>query len=86
MFHSQNLWVPKTKSAPAFFKQRLRELRKERNLTQERAAELCGIPYKLFQHYELGVKNNPGLLTLEKIAAGFELTLAEFFQPPKKLK
>jgi transcriptional regulator with XRE-family HTH domain len=71
--------VPKTKSASALFKQRLRQLRKERGLTQEQAAELCGIQYKLFQHYELGVKKNPGLLTLEKICNGFNISLTEFF-------
>ena len=71
--------MPKSKSASAHFKKRVRALRRERGWTQEQAAEACGIPYKLYQLYELGVKANPGLLTLEKIAMGFEISLAEFF-------
>jgi transcriptional regulator with XRE-family HTH domain len=41
--------------------------------TQEKAAEACGIGHKVFQLYELGIKTNPGLLTLEKIAGSFGL-------------
>ena len=67
--------MPKT--ASTLFRERVRALRKDRGWTQEKAAEACGIGYKLFQHYELGIKQNPGLLTLEKIADGFGLTLAE---------
>jgi transcriptional regulator with XRE-family HTH domain len=52
-------------------------LRENRDWTQERAAEACGIGYKLYQLYELGIKQNPGLLTLEKIANGFGLDVAE---------
>lgn len=69
-----------SKSASSHFQERIRALRKERGWTQEKAAEACGIGYKLFQHYELGIKQNPGLLTLEKIAAGFDLTLAELLE------
>lgn len=64
-------------SASTRFRQRLRELRKRRNWTQERTAEACGIGYKLYQLYELGIKTNPGLLTLEKIARGFDLDISE---------
>lgn len=59
------------------FGKRLRELREARNWTQEKAAEACGIGYKLYQLYELGIKTNPGLLTLEKLARGFELHVSE---------
>jgi transcriptional regulator with XRE-family HTH domain len=72
------------KSAPVIFREKIRILRKEKGWTQEKAAEVCGVPYKLFQHYELGIKKNPGLLTLEKIAGGFGLTVGEFFQAEKK--
>jgi len=71
-------------SASALFKQRLRELRTAKNWTQEQAAEACGIGYKLFQLYELGIKKNPGLLTLEKLAQGFGMPLHEFLKPPKR--
>jgi len=56
-------------------------LRKARGWTQEIAAEKCGIGYKLFQLYELGIKQNPGLLTLEKIGRGFGLDISELLAP-----
>jgi transcriptional regulator with XRE-family HTH domain len=65
----------------ARFRKRLRELRVRRGWTQEKAAEACGIGYKLFQLYELGIKQNPGLLTLEKIARGFGLGIHELLAP-----
>jgi transcriptional regulator with XRE-family HTH domain len=42
----------------------------------------------LYQFYELGIKNNPGLMTLEKIAKGFGIPLHELLTPaaPTKLK
>jgi transcriptional regulator with XRE-family HTH domain len=64
-------------SASERFRKRLRELRKSREWTQEEAAEACGIDYKLYQFYELGIKANPGLLTLEKIAGGFGLDISD---------
>lgn len=63
------------------FKKRLRELRESRVWTQEQAAEACGIGYKLYQLYELGVKPNPGLVTLDKIAKGFGLDVSELLAP-----
>jgi transcriptional regulator with XRE-family HTH domain len=71
--------------AAKYFANRLRELRKQRSWTQEQAAENCRIGYKLYQLYELGIKNNPGLLTLEKIANGYGIGLRQLFRsiPPK---
>jgi transcriptional regulator with XRE-family HTH domain len=74
------------KSATRRFQERIRQLRLEHGWTQERAAEKCGIGYKLFQLYELGVKQNPGLVTLEKIANGFDLEIQELFLPSKPSK
>jgi transcriptional regulator with XRE-family HTH domain len=74
------------KNASRRFQQRIRQLRLARGWTQERAAEKCGIGYKLYQLYELGVKLNPGLLTLEKIAVGFDLDIHELFLPAKTSK
>jgi transcriptional regulator with XRE-family HTH domain len=68
-------------SAANRFKKRLRALRKERGWTQETAAEKSGVGYKLFQLYELGIKQNPGLATLEKIARGFGLDISELLAP-----
>ncbi len=63
------------------FKKRLRELRVKRGWTQERAAEACGIGYKLYQLYELGIKRNPGLVNLEKMAGGFGLGVHQLLAP-----
>ena len=68
-------------SASKLFQKRIRDLRKSRGWTQEHAAEKCGIGYKLYQLYEIGTKNNPGLLTLEKIARGYGLELHELLNP-----
>ena len=68
-------------SASKLFQKRLRELRKSRGWTQEHAAENCGNGYKLYQLYEIGIKKNPGLLTLEKIARGYGLELHELLNP-----
>jgi hypothetical protein len=35
----------------------------------------------VYQLYELGIKANPGLLTLEKIAKGFGLEIHELLAP-----
>ena len=72
-------------SASLLFRKRIKELRKRRQWTQEQAAEACGIDYKLYQFYELGIKDNPGLQTLEKISAGFGLPLNKLFsRTPQK--
>jgi transcriptional regulator with XRE-family HTH domain len=63
------------------FRQRIRALRLRRGWTQEKAAENCGLGQKLFQLYELGIKTNPGLLTLEKIAKGFGLEVYQLLGP-----
>jgi transcriptional regulator with XRE-family HTH domain len=67
--------------ASSFFKKRIKELRKLQGWTQEQAAEACGLDYKLYQFYELGIKANPGLITLEKIARGFRIEIFELFSP-----
>jgi transcriptional regulator with XRE-family HTH domain len=68
------------KSASQVFAERLRQLRKERGWTQEKASEKIGLSAKLYQFYELGVKKNPGLLTLEKIARGFGVEVYELLK------
>lgn len=71
------------KSATKRFQERIRKLRKARGWTQEKAAEKCGIGYKLLRLYELGIKRNPGLLTLEKIARGYGLDVSELLAPDR---
>jgi transcriptional regulator with XRE-family HTH domain len=50
-------------------------------LPQQAASEKCGVGDKLFQLYELGIKRNPGLPILEKIARGFGLEVSELLDP-----
>jgi transcriptional regulator with XRE-family HTH domain len=69
------------KPAAKLFQERLCQLRRERGWTQEQAAEKCGIGYKLYQLYELGIKQNPGLTSLEKLATGFGLEIYELLNP-----
>lgn len=59
------------------FAVRLRELRKERGLTQEKLAEIAGLEYKYIQMLE--GKNPPSatLRTLEKISKALNLTVSE---------
>jgi transcriptional regulator with XRE-family HTH domain len=64
-------------SVSAIFKQRIRELRRERGWSQYQAAEASHIGQKMYGHYESGEKKNPGLLTLEKIARAFDVTVPE---------
>ena len=68
-------------SASKLFQKRIRDLRKSRGWTQEYAAEVCGVGYKLYQLYEIGIKKTPDLLTLEKIARGYGLELNELLNP-----
>ena len=56
---------------------RLKELRKETKLTQERLAELSGIDYK---HIQLLESNNPPaakINTIEKLAKAFKISVSK---------
>lgn len=69
------------KSISVLFRQRLKALRQQRGWTQEQAAEACGIGQKVYQHYELGIKANPGLMTLERIARGYGIGVHQLLGP-----
>ena len=66
-------------SVAYLFRLRLKQLRLAAGLTQEEYAELCGIPYKVYQHLERGRRNNPRLATLEKLAKGLGLSVYDLF-------
>jgi transcriptional regulator with XRE-family HTH domain len=66
------------------FRENLRMLRENRGLTQYQAAELCGIGQKLYQAYETGSKDNPGLKTLQKIAEAFGIEVYDLLTPMVK--
>jgi len=59
----------------------MKQLRSERGWTQEQAASACDIGYKLYQLYELGIRDNPSLKNVEKISRGFGLDISEFLAP-----
>jgi transcriptional regulator with XRE-family HTH domain len=65
---------------------RLRELRKQAGLTQEAFAERAKFSYKYYQGIERGQWTNLRLRTLEKLAKGYGITLAELFIEAKKSK
>ncbi|MDO4290810.1 MAG: helix-turn-helix transcriptional regulator [Eggerthellaceae bacterium] len=56
----------------------IRDLRKENGLTQEKLALMVGVERSYLAKLEAG-KRNASIDVLEKIADGFDLTLAEFF-------
>lgn len=58
----------------------LKKLREKRSLTQEEAADLCGMEYKQYQRYESTSPVDMRLSTIEKIAAGFGVRPSIFFR------
>ena len=61
---------------------RLRELRLQRDLTQEKFAEQAGLKYKHYQAVEAGRKPDLRLSTIEKLAKALGLEIWELFLPP----
>ena len=57
---------------------RIRELRKETGLSQEKFAAKIGMDTTYFASVELG-KRNISIVNLEKIADGLDISLAELF-------
>ena len=58
---------------------RIRELRTQIGLSQEKFAQKIGMDRTYFASVELG-KRNISIINLEKIADGLEVTLAELFK------
>ncbi len=58
---------------------RIRELRHDRDLSQEEFAHLCGLDRTYIASIELG-KRNVSLVNLEKIAKGFGISLSRLFK------
>jgi transcriptional regulator with XRE-family HTH domain len=58
---------------------RIRKLRRERELTQEAAAELAKLDEKHWQDIE-GARTNPTVATLVGIARALKVTLSELFE------
>ncbi|MDD5129719.1 MAG: helix-turn-helix transcriptional regulator [Candidatus Omnitrophica bacterium] len=62
------------------FGKHLRELRKERELTQEELAEISGLDYKYIQRLEGKKPSSPTLNSLEKIAKAFNIRLSKLLK------
>ncbi|WP_302483653.1 helix-turn-helix domain-containing protein [uncultured Dialister sp.] len=58
---------------------RIRELRTQIGLSQEKFAQKIGMDRTYFASVELG-KRNISIINLEKIADGLEVTLSELFK------
>ena len=61
------------------FGERVREIRKKQNLSQEKFALKIGMDRTYLASVENG-KRNISLENIKKIANGFEITLEEFFK------
>ena len=59
---------------------RIRELRKEKGLTQEQLSELSGIDYKHIQLLESNKAPAAKLDTIEKLAKAFSMTPSELLK------
>jgi transcriptional regulator with XRE-family HTH domain len=60
------------------FGKRLRKIRRNKDLTQERLAEMLGVSVEFVSNMERGV-NAPSFETIEKIAEVFNLPFSELF-------
>ncbi|WP_092413053.1 helix-turn-helix domain-containing protein [Collimonas sp. OK307] len=60
------------------FGERIRELRKERALSQEGFADMCGFDRTYISGIERGVRN-PSLSAIEALAMALSVTVAELF-------
>jgi transcriptional regulator with XRE-family HTH domain len=60
---------------------RLKELRRNQNLTQEQFAEKAGMSYKYYQAVEAGRKADLRLSTLERLAKAYGLEVYQLLGP-----
>lgn len=58
---------------------RIRNLRHERDLSQEQFSHICGLDRTYIAGIEQG-KRNVSIVNLEKIAEGFEISLSQLFK------
>ena len=65
--------------------EKIRELRKQHNMTTKELADLCNISQPVISKLENGHRI-PDVPTLKKICEVFNITLAEFFSPEGILK
>ncbi|HAJ57566.1 MAG TPA: XRE family transcriptional regulator [Candidatus Omnitrophica bacterium] len=59
------------------FSKRLKELRLKKGLTQEKLAELSEVSYKNIQYLESKNPTCPNLITLNKLAKAFKISVSK---------
>lgn len=59
------------------FAKTLKQLRRDKRLTQEELAQRAGLDYKYLQKLEGKAPSSPTLSTLEKLAKGLDISLTE---------
>jgi len=62
------------------FSQRVKELRLKKGMTQEKLAETADISYKNVQYLESKNPTCPSLITLNKIAKAFGITISQLLK------
>lgn len=60
------------------FGKKLRKIRRQKDLTQEKLAELLGVSVEFVSNMERGI-NAPSFETIEKLAQSLEVAIYEFF-------
>lgn len=61
----------------------LKQVRKDKKLSLDKAAELTGVSKAMLGQIERG-ESSPTISTLWKIATGFDVSLSSFIEPPSK--
>ena len=59
------------------FAKTLKQLRRDKRLTQEELAQRAGLDYKYLQKLEGKAPSSPTLSTVEKLAKGLDISLTE---------
>jgi len=62
------------------FSRRLKELRLKKGMTQEKLAETADISYKNIQYLESKNPTCPSLITLNKLAKAFSITISKLLK------
>ncbi len=71
--------MPKQLSITERFGERIRSLRKERDLSQEDLAELCGLDRTYISGIERGFRN-VALRNIEALAKALDVSIADLFK------
>ncbi len=61
----------------------LEQKRKERNMSQQRLAEVSGVAQQTISKIENGESENPGINTLHRLAVALECPLFDIYRPDR---